>query len=147
MFTRILVPVDGSALAEKAIHAGAALAKTLNAEVIVFHAAPAFQQHYYPEGMVVDWEVEKEFLKRSRETATQLVEAAASKARAAGCNASADCELADLADQAILKAAEKHHVDLIVMASHGRNAIASLVLGSTTQKVLAHSKLPVLVIR
>lgn len=48
---------------------------------------------------------------------------------------------------AIIKAAEKNHCDLIVMASHGRKGIGGLVLGSETTKVLTHSKIPVLVYR
>ncbi|MEO8410755.1 MAG: universal stress protein [Propionivibrio sp.] len=47
----------------------------------------------------------------------------------------------------ILQVAEKNKCDLIVMASHGRKGISALLLGSETQKVLAHAKIPVLVHR
>src|SRR6267142_1314861 len=49
--------------------------------------------------------------------------------------------------QGILKAARKGKCDAIVMASHGRGGLGGLILGSQTARVLAHSKLPVLVIR
>ena len=49
--------------------------------------------------------------------------------------------------QGIIEAARKKRCDLIFMASHGRGALATLLLGSVTQKVLAHSKIPVLVHR
>jgi nucleotide-binding universal stress UspA family protein len=49
--------------------------------------------------------------------------------------------------QAILEAAAARKCDLIVMASHGRRGLASLLLGSETQKVLTHAKVPVLVCR
>ena len=47
----------------------------------------------------------------------------------------------------VIRAARAKRCDLIVMASHGRRGVAALVLGSETQKVLTHSKLPVLVVR
>ena len=49
--------------------------------------------------------------------------------------------------QAILEAAQRHGCDLIVMASHGRRGLAGLLLGSETQHVLTHGKIPVLVLR
>ena len=49
--------------------------------------------------------------------------------------------------QAIIDTATKKDCDLIFMASHGRKGIAALVLGSETNKVLTHSKIPVLVCR
>ena len=49
--------------------------------------------------------------------------------------------------EAILEAAKKARCDLIVMASHGRRGIQGVVLGSETNKVLTHGKLPVLVVR
>jgi nucleotide-binding universal stress UspA family protein len=50
-------------------------------------------------------------------------------------------------DDIILQTADTENGDLIVMASHGRRGVASLLLGSETQKVLARSHLPVLVVR
>jgi len=48
---------------------------------------------------------------------------------------------------AIIEAAEKNGCDLIIMASHGRSGMGALLLGSVAQKVLTHSKIPVLVYR
>ena len=48
---------------------------------------------------------------------------------------------------AILEAARRQHCDLIFMASHGRRGLAGILLGSETQKVLTHSRIPVLVYR
>ena len=47
----------------------------------------------------------------------------------------------------IVAAAKRQKCDAIFMASHGHRGLAGLVLGSVTQKVLAHSKIPVLVFR
>ena len=52
---------------------------------------------------------------------------------------------ADQPYEAIIKAAGKKGCDLIVMASHGRSGVTAVVLGSQTQKVLTHSKIPSLV--
>jgi nucleotide-binding universal stress UspA family protein len=49
--------------------------------------------------------------------------------------------------EAIIKTARAKKCDLIVMASHGRRGLQALLLGSETQKVLTHSKVPVLVCR
>ena len=49
--------------------------------------------------------------------------------------------------EAIIEHARKHDCDLIVMGSHGRRGVSALLLGSETQKVLTHSKIPVLVVR
>lgn len=47
----------------------------------------------------------------------------------------------------ILRAARDGRCDAIVMGSHGRSAVGGLILGSQTSRVLAHSKLPLLVVR
>ena len=57
------------------------------------------------------------------------------------------CEASDHPHEAIVAAAATHGCDLIVMASHGRRGVAGILLGSETQKVLTHSKIPVLVFR
>ena len=49
--------------------------------------------------------------------------------------------------EAIIEHAQRSDCDLIVMASHGRRGVTALLLGSETQKVLTHTKIPVLVVR
>ena len=53
----------------------------------------------------------------------------------------------DFPADVILQTATKRRCDLIVMASHGRRGLSAVLLGSETQKVLTHAKLPVLVYR
>ena len=53
----------------------------------------------------------------------------------------------DFPADAILAAAKKHNCDLIVIAPRSRKGLSALLLGSQTQKVLAHAKVPVLVHR
>jgi nucleotide-binding universal stress UspA family protein len=68
-------------------------------------------------------------------------------AKAGGVPAEACCEESEQPYQAIIRAAEQRHCDLIFMASHGRRGVGALVLGSETQKVLTHCAVPVLVWR
>jgi nucleotide-binding universal stress UspA family protein len=56
-------------------------------------------------------------------------------------------ETSDQPYEAIVNVAEQKGCDLIMMASHGRRGIGALLIGSETQKVLTHSKIPVLVYR
>ena len=69
------------------------------------------------------------------------------RAKKAGISCSTRFCTASCPYEAIISTAKKNRCDLIVMASHGRRGIGSLVLGSETNKVLTHSKLPVLVFR
>ena len=57
------------------------------------------------------------------------------------------CEIGGHPYETIIKVAEQKGCDLIMMASHGRRGLKGLLLGSETQKVLTHSRIPVLVHR
>lgn len=63
------------------------------------------------------------------------------------CNTACACATGDHIFQAIIDEADARQCDLIVMASHGRRRVQALVIGSETQKVLTHTKIPVLVYR
>lgn len=65
----------------------------------------------------------------------------------AGREATTAHSYSDSPAEAILATAKKFKADLIVMASHGRKGLDKLLLGSETQRVLARTKLPVLVVR
>jgi nucleotide-binding universal stress UspA family protein len=68
-------------------------------------------------------------------------------AAAAGVPCETLCVTGDFVADAILRAAERRHCDLILMASRARRRLAAALLGSETQKVLAQSRIPVLVHR
>ncbi len=69
------------------------------------------------------------------------------EAKAARVRFAAEQAIAPAPWKAILETAKKKKCDAIVMASHGRRGVSALLLGSETQKVLTHSKLPVIVVR
>ncbi len=147
MFKRILVATDGTKLSDKAVKVGVALAKSSGAQLIGFFAAVQYKTPYYPEGTYFDWPTPAEYKRRAGESATKLLNKITKAADDADVAVETAYVFSDYPDQAIIAHAKKSKADLIVMASHGRRAVASLLLGSETQKVLAHSKIPVLVVR
>ena len=149
MYHNILVPTDGSALSNKAVTQAGTLAKALGAKLILFHAAHHYQTPHLTEGMSsANVRSEGETAKKEMEAeASRTLATAAKNANLKGVNVEQQSVVGDYPFEAIIDGAEKNHCDLIMMASHGRRGISGMILGSETQKVLAHSKIPVLVVR
>lgn len=146
MFKHILIPTDGSDLAAKAIQAGVALAKEMGAKVTGFHAEEP-PMHVYKEGFVVPPDLRVEFARRAHEYAERSVAEIAKAARAAQVAFEPLVVTSVTPYQAIIDAATERKCDAIFMASHGHRGLAGIVLGSVTNQVLTHSKIPVLVFR
>ena len=145
MYKHILVPTDGSKLSDKAIKHAAGLANAVGAKVTLLHVAPEQIWPVFAEGAAITMRyTKKEFQDETRRQAERTLDAAA---RRAGMAVETRHVLNDLPYDAIVTAAAKFKCDLIVMASHGRKGVAGFLLGSETQKVLSHSKIPVLVVR
>ena len=147
MFRHVLIPTDGSRVAAKAIRAGTALAAELGARVTGYHAQELVPAHLYGEGYVADKRMVAEFERRAREHAERCIAEVARAARKAGVPFEPLIATAAVPYRGIIEAAEKRGCDAIFIASHGRRGLSGLLLGSVTQQVLAHSKLPVLVFR
>ena len=147
MFRHILVATDGNKLADKAVKAAIALAKSSGAKITIFYAAPEYKTPYYAEGAFYDWPPVDEYKKSIAQLAVKLLGKAAKAAEEAQVPADTAYVLSDYPHQAIIDQACKVKSDLIVMASHGRRGVSALFLGSETQKVLALTKIPVLVVR
>ncbi len=146
MFKHILICTDGSALANKAAKGGVALAKGLKAKVTAYYAIEDLLP-IYSEGYAFDQQTIDRFEDGIRVAAQKRVDAVAKLAKAAGVSFATLVTKAGSADEGIIQAAKKQKCDVIIMASHGRGGIAKLFMGSVTQNVLAHSKLPVIVYR
>ena len=148
MYRHILLPTDGSPLAAKGAKAGVKLAEALGAKVSAVYIAMPYTPAVYGDAAVYyagpSPKEHKQFSQEAAKKAFAPIEAAAGKAGIA-------CPTLLLFErkswEGILKAARSRKCDVIVMASHGRGGLGGLVLGSETQRVLAHSKIPVLVIR
>jgi nucleotide-binding universal stress UspA family protein len=148
MYKRILVPTDGSELSDKAIEEAAKLAKELGSELVLFYAVP-----YHPpplmEGVsVVNRLANEEQAQRALEAeAKQILALAAENVTVAGPAVRQEFKRSQAPYEAIIEAAKTFACELIVMASHGRRGLSAVLLGSETQKLLTHSKVPVLVVR
>jgi nucleotide-binding universal stress UspA family protein len=145
MYNNILIPTDGSGLADKAVHHGIALAKSIGARVIVLTVLSPF--HVVTTDVKMLEETPAQYKARMHEHVEKTLSAAAHTAQAAGVT----YELVHIEHehpyQAIIDTAESKNCDLITMTSHGRHGVAAIILGSETIKVLTHSKIPVLVHR
>ena len=143
MYRHLLVPLDDSDLAVEIVARAIDLARPLGARITFFHARPDF-------GATQDGALQRslapaEFAIEAAGDARGVLAKAEVSARAAGIAHEAIAVTSDRPFEAIVEAAEKHGCDLIFMGSHGRRGIRGLMLGSQTQKVLQHTRIPVLV--
>ena len=145
MYKHILIPIDGSSLANSGLEQGLALARELGASVTVL---TVYSHFHMPSMETVQLEgVRQVYEHQAKELASSYLSEAAGKASAAGVACATELRESDTPYQVIVDVAMTHNCDLIAMSSHGRGGMAALLLGSQTQKVLAHSPLPVLVYR
>jgi len=145
LYRRILLPTDGGEASQRAILAGVEFARDLRADVVGFVATPAFRVLSTDPDMV--GHSAGQYDDASRERARRTLADVEAAAHDAGVPCLLEQTVADNPWEAIIETAQRLGCDLIVMASHGRRGIKSLLLGSETQKVLVHSNIPVLVHR
>jgi nucleotide-binding universal stress UspA family protein len=144
MFKHIIVPIDGSATSHLAIDKAIGLAKAFGSRVsAVFIIDP------YPfAGVGTDFAYgQAEYLSAATAEANAAIKDAKIAFAQADISVNASVIEAHAAWRGVVQAAESMQADLIVMGSHGRSGLEKLVLGSVTQAVLAHTRLPVLVVR
>ena len=147
MYERILVATDDSRLSRKAVKAAVELAGRLEAALVAVQVVPRYPMSYFEGAVALRPEEVGRIEKRWMEKGRSVVEAIAAQGQKAGIDARGIVAQSDAPADAILAAARKHKCDLIVMASHGRRGLARVLLGSETQHVLAHTDIPILVLR
>ena len=147
MYTHILVATDGSKLSAKAVAHAIGLAQVLGAHLTAFFASPDYPLPVYADGVVYEPFSRREYAAKCKKDAAKIFETVGVKAKAAGIAFESAHAISASPWEAILAAAKKYKCDAIVMASHGRRGVSALLLGSETQKVLTHSKVPVIVVR
>jgi nucleotide-binding universal stress UspA family protein len=147
MFQHILVPTDGSDFSNKAVSTAARLAHSLHAKLLVLHVRSPIDSPHHVEGGALTQLGGKIVMQETEGEERKLLDAALEIAAADGTAA----EMAFVAGystyESILRIAREQQCDLIVMASHGRRGLSGFLIGSETQKVLTHTKIPVLVVR
>ncbi len=148
MFKNILVPIDGSDLSQIAIEKACELAKMCRARLIFYYAKPGYLPDYIAGEVgfgVVGEDVA--FLNTTKKHARAILNNAGQAAAFAGIEYETLSTEFNSPYEGIIAAADNKGCDLIFMASHGRRGASALLLGSETQKVLTHCKIPVLVYR
>ena len=147
MFKHVLIPTDGSDLSRTTAQKGVLFAKEISAKVTVFFAKPEYPIAYFGEGALIDPTTPEKFAELADQQAAEYLGEVAKQCADAGVECATIAATSDVPYEAIIEAAEKSGCDLIFMASHGRRGISGFLLGSETNKVLTHSKVPVLVYR
>ena len=147
MYQRILVPTDGSPLSKKAVKSAIEQAAATGAELVALYVVPTYPMSYFEGGISVSNSDVARTEKLWSDKGQAVVDEATKAAKAAGIKAKGVLTRSNLVAESVISAASKHKCDLIVMASHGRKGIKRILLGSETQHVLTHSRLPVLVLR
>lgn len=146
MYKRILVPVDGSYLSERAIHASIELARQLGAAITAFVAEPVMPAPTEPRPRAWLEADAREHDAMTEAHARQVLSRFEARAREAGIEFAGVYDQVPCVDQAIIDSAESCGCDLILMVTHGRGAFGEFLFGSHTKAVLAGSRLPLLVL-
>lgn len=148
MYQHILIATDGSDLATKGLEQGLALAKALNAKVTVLTVSEPLRQEMANAarlGGLADpvgrYDQQIDAIMKER---FAYIEQRGSEY---GIRATLAHEIDGSPAEAIVRFAKLNGCNLIVMASHGRRGVQKLLLGSQTAEVLAHTTIPVLVVR
>ena len=145
MYKRILVPIDGSTASQRGFDEALALAKRLDASMVLLHVI-----EYYPVMMEMatasTWAL---VTTEMRQHGQRVLEQAHEAAQAAGVASETrleDAAAARVCDLIVQQAGERK-CDLIVMGTHGRRGIAHALIGSDAEQVLRMSPVPVLLVR
>ncbi len=146
-YRRILVATDGSTRARRAARVAAALAHKSHARLlavcVVLERAPTL----FNAGLYTSPALSPQLRQLVRLEADKALREVEREARRQGVPCETRRVLGAHAWKSIVGTARRHGCDLIVMGSHGRDAMAAALLGSETMRVLAHSKIPLLVCR
>jgi nucleotide-binding universal stress UspA family protein len=144
MFERILVPLDGSRRAEQALPIAARLARASRGTIVLLRVVSI------PNEIVSYLALEpiptRDDIGAAREEARNYLDGMATGRSLVGIHSETEVILGQAA-AAILSAVNAHHIDLIVLCSHGYTGLTRWFVGSVAEKVVHHSPVPVLVLR
>lgn len=144
MYQRILLPTDGSPLSDLVIPLAIDLARQWHSELVaVAVAQPALVMPPSEAALTIDVVGETRLAVDAARVHAERVCAAAT---AAGLPCRAITVLSHSVHTALIDTARTQQCDVVVMASHGRHGLSRLLAGSQTQKMVAESTIPVLVL-
>ncbi len=154
MFKQIVVPLDGSSLSEKALPYAIEVARRFGAEVLLIQAVntalPAISKHTDENPPLTKLDLllkeSHEQDRRLKSAAEQYLKKKLEEVEANGIKGSYHL-FVDTPFHLMMEYCRKSGVDLVVMTTHGLGGIKRAILGSTADKVIRESKIPVLVIR
>ena len=141
-YQRILVPLDGSELAEQALVPAITIAKAMNATIVLFRAVPSLLST-----IGRDKELEQSAIEQSSGTATDYLRSMLSLVIDAGLDGYTRVTPWQPAAKSIIAYAQEIDTDLIVMSSYGRSGLSRWRFGSVAEKVLRHAPCHLLIIR
>ena len=144
MFKKILVPTDGSTLAQSAATIAAQLAKSQGAEVLGVYVIDPFPYIGIGDASAVGLQA---YMAEARSAAGQALEALGQVCKDEGVPFAGDTIERNVVYEGVIETAQAEGCDLIVMASHGRQGVKALILGSVAQKVLTHARVPVMIVK
>ena len=145
MFNKILVPLDGSELAECVFPYVEDIAKTRSSMVEFITVFEPFQIPPHG-GMVFDEEDEKEYNEFNKKKTRAYIKKIKDRFHLKGIEAKAVI-LVGKVDEKLVDYANGHNFDLIIMATHGRSGVERWIMGSIADKLIHYSNTPVLLIR
>lgn len=152
MFRKILIPTDGSELSEKAITAAVDFARQAGATLVAISVAepnryvpPATAGLMYGSHLYSDLQLMLD--EQSQHIALDNAQKVVNAAQLQGVICEVLTPISPTPHEEIVAAVERYGCDAVFMASHGRKGLNKLFLGSETQKVLAHTSVPVMVFR
>lgn len=139
---RILFPVEDLSIPEKAFATAVELGQSFNSEFVLVHVQPLTDPVVYPYAHMMDaWDEEA-----MNEISRRIVDAALARFAQAGLKAETRIIAGDPATE-IVACASDEHCDLILMNTHGMGPVKRFLLGSVTNRVVHHAKVPILVVR
>ena len=142
MYEKILVPLDGSALAERAIRHAREIARGTRSEILLMQAV-TFPLPVVPEAVLMP---DAKWLAEMKKEAALYLEGVAAPLREAGMRVRTLLDERPPAD-AILHVATREEVDLIVMSTHGRGGLSRMLMGSVAESVLRATSRTVMLVK
>jgi nucleotide-binding universal stress UspA family protein len=145
MFHRIVVPLDGSKLAEAALPAAEEFARLANAPIVLLRVVDFTRlEQYGPYGLALEYASVEPVLAAERAEAVKYLEEVCSRLGAKGLSVTFAVRSGPVAREIV---AATRPGDVIVMASHGRGGLSRWLLGSVAEDVVRHALVPVMIVR